>query len=236
MQFQISQRKIINDFILESRGFSKLLVLLPGFAFDYKIFSFLDLPFDYLYPRSLITIDAIDRLKELLLDIRHNFKAIYLLGWSLGGNIALLLYKDIPFVFSSISLVSIRNKYLREDISKQISMLREDHDKMLKDFYRKCFLGQKSFFYWFRHHLEKEYLYKFSTAKLIRQLTFLENDYIELSYIKTRLLLFHGKRDLIAPLDDIPEIPYGAKRFILKSASHIPFLDTRFTKLFLENI
>ncbi len=225
-----------NKFILELRGFRNLIILMPGFAFDYRIFSFLDMPFNYLYPKSLVSIDTLYDLKLILKDINKNFDNIYLFGWSLGANLALLLYKDLPTMFKTLLLVSLRKSYKRDEILEQILRLKADPKNMLKEFYRRCFLGKKNFFIWFKQHIEHSYLSNFSKANLIRQLTYLESDKVNLFDIKTKIFLFYGKRDVIVPLSNIPKYPSKVKIFIFPYASHMPFLEADFTEVLLRNL
>ena len=236
MQFQVSEKIRLNEhFLLEKRGFKNLLILFPGFAFDYKIFSFLDLPFDYLYPTSLVTMDTVDSLKKLLPSIKDNFSKPYLLGWSLGANLALSLYKELPNAFRRLFLISIKEQYNKNEITELILKLRDDPKNMLKDFYRRCFLGKKLFFNWFKKNLEPDYLKNFSHLMLIRQLTYLENDYVYIPEV-SNITIFYGKKDIIVPLSSIPEIPSKVKTFIFQNASHIPFLENDFIEKFLKGI
>jgi len=235
MQSQVSKTTITDKFLIEKRGFNKLLILFPGFAFDYKIFSFLDLPFDYLYPSSLVTIDTIYEFKERLPELSHRFSKFYLVGWSLGANLALSLYKEFPSVFEKLFLISIKKHYSHSDIKELISRLKRNHKEMLRDFYRRCFLGKKAFWTWFRKELEPSYLKNFSNLMLIRQLTYLENDYVNIPNANN-ITIFLGKRDIIAPLSELPEIPSVVKTIEFSNASHMPFLEPNFSEVFIKTL
>src|SRR3989338_731284 len=78
--------KPLMKFIALERGKKAYIALIPGWAADYRIFSALDLEFNYLLPINFspfnFTESLLDALKE------HNIERVSLFGHSLGGFVA----------------------------------------------------------------------------------------------------------------------------------------------------
>ena len=79
------------------RGFKKNILLIPGWATDWRIFERLDIPFNYLLPKRVSPSEA----KKIINHIPGKLRkaGISVLGWSMGGFIAADLILKNPNVF-----------------------------------------------------------------------------------------------------------------------------------------
>jgi hypothetical protein len=48
----------------------------------------------------------------------------------------------------------------------------------------------------------------------------------------THLRVFHGEKDVIAPIDEVPEPPPGVAVDIIPGTGHLPFLSSEFERRF----
>ena len=210
------------------------LVVVSGWAFDYRIFTSLDLPYNYIFFCGQSIADFEDGLKKLL---RHNnIRKASFLGWSLGAFAVCNFASRNTDITKSIFLVSIRRKYNKvwlEDIKKLIS---RNHRAYLYQFYKSCFAdGDRLQYQWFRKTLMKDYLNQMQPKKLIEELDILCGLEIRSQQLKKfgHITIVHGEEDKITSVDEAVEITKSldkAKFICFEKAGHLPFLQPDFKK------
>ena len=96
---------------LPRRGFTETLLLVPGWATDHRIFAPLDLEFNYLAPVSFSPRDFQEGLLSALR--RHRLDRVAVLGWSLGGYLALEFARAHPerVMEGALFAVGMRERY-----------------------------------------------------------------------------------------------------------------------------
>lgn len=219
-----------NGFQYQDRGYERTLVLAPGWGFDARIFEPLDLDFNYLIPRGIDT----ERFNEDLIRVlaRYNIKEVSMLGWSMGGFLALNFLKEYGEVVKEVFLVSMRKRFPREQIEAQKAMLREDRKLYLAQFYRNCFLGQKRAFQWFNERLFSSYVERFDLKSLLKGLDYLARQELEPALPDKHVVrLIHGKKDGIAPYSELLELREGLSSthiLLFEKGGHLPFLEPDF--------
>jgi pimeloyl-[acyl-carrier protein] methyl ester esterase len=214
------------------RGKENLLVLIPGWASDYRIFSDLDLEFNYLLP---FTFSPFCFARGLLHEIKErNIKKISLFAWSLGGFVGVEFAIRYPRLIDEIILVSIRKQYNKEKLKEIKRYLNKNSKAYLYKFYNQCFY-KKEHMTWFREKLLKDYCNKFDLDYLLESLDYLENARIKpksLQIIKN-IKIVHGDQDRIAPVQEAIDLKNNlpqAKFRCIKEAGHIPFFAEGFNK------
>jgi pimeloyl-ACP methyl ester carboxylesterase len=212
------------------RGYKDSIVLVPGWASDYRIFTTLDLRFNYLVP---LDFSPFTFEEDLLVALKKNDIAkISIIGWSLGGFVAqefALKYADL---IDELILVSIRKRYEVESLKDIKRHLVRSKKGYLYKFYTQCF-SKKDRMHYFRENLLRVYCEELDLDYLLKTLDYLENAEIKpqlLDNIK-RITIIHGEYDRIAPVQEAidikDKIPHA--RFIcIKDAGHIPFLEEDF--------
>ncbi|QGJ72373.1 Hypothetical protein PBC10988_40940 [Planctomycetales bacterium 10988] len=223
------------EWIWKARGFDRVLVLLPGWGFDHRIFTNLDLPYNYLLAADWPRESCLESFSKELAD--KNLKTFSLLGWSLGALYAIELAKNFPEKVEVLGLASARPNYTEQEIETQKQQAHEDRTQTLLHFYRRCFLGQRSNFQWFEKKLLPDYQDKWTTAELLEGLNVLKLKSIDVENINVPLCFFQGTKDIVAPAPMIEEylltLPAAerAKHLIVKNAGHLPFLKQEFSEV-----
>lgn len=226
-----SNSKSANPQYIE-RGYEDAVVLIPGWASDYRIFATLDLRFNYLIPRDCSPFSF---EKSILAALKENsIKKISLFGWSLGGFVASEFASKYANLINEIILVSIRKRYKVEELIKIKEYLNKTKKGYIYKFYTQCFF-EKNQMNWFRKRLLKLYCKELSLDNLLKGLKYLENAEIKpamLNDIK-KITIIHGEHDSIAPMGeaiDIKDKIPRAKFVCIKDAGHIPFLSDDFKR------
>lgn len=214
------------------RGDKNLLVLIPGWASDYRIFAPLNLEFNYLIPFEFSPFtfekDLLAMLKE------NNFEKISLFGWSLGGFVGAEFASKYTNLIEEIILVSIRKRYKREELVEIRKHLSKNKRGYLYKFYTQCF-SKKEEMSWFRENLLRNYCDNLDLNYLLRTLDYLENTEIKSSSLNNikRIKFIHGKDDSIAPICEAIDIKKDlahAKFIGIEEAGHLPFLKKDFSR------
>jgi non-heme chloroperoxidase len=219
-----------NRFQYQDRGYDRTLVLVPGWGFDARIFEPLDLDFNYLLQQGIDT----ERFNEDLIRVlaRYNIKEVSMLGWSMGGFLALNFLKEYGQAVREIFLVSMRKRFPKEQIDSQKAMLIEDRKLYLAQFYRNCFLGHKRAFKWFKERLFSSYVDIFDLESLLKGLDYLAQQELEPAFLdKHAVRLVHGKKDGIAPYSELLELMEGLPSphiLLFETSGHLPFLEPDF--------
>jgi len=225
-----------SEFEFRNRGFKDTLVLIPGWATDWRIFDRLELDYNYLLPTKLYTSDFNQQLLSRMEKLKIN--KVSVLGFSLGGFLATEFISSHPEKITKLILAGVRKRYdprLLENIKHEIKL---DRRPWLYKFYLNCFsradtCGRE----WFRKNLLKDYLDKSSSDELIRGLDYLAGQELNLKILAKAkdLRIFHGSADLIAPLKEALEIKTDlpqAKFTLLTDRGHLFFLSGNFRESF----
>jgi pimeloyl-ACP methyl ester carboxylesterase len=205
-------------------------VLLPGWASDCRIFTPLDLGFNYLVP---LEPSPFNFEKSLLAALKeYNINRISLFGWSLGGFVAAKFASSQPGLIDELILVSVRKRYKEAELAQARKALEKNKKGYLAKFYARCFSDQKELS-WFKKNLLKYYCRELSLDYLLRTLDYLKNCEMkpELLDGTAKIKIIHGENDRIAPLQEALDIKNKLPRakFVgIKGAGHIPFLKKGF--------
>lgn len=225
-----------SEFKLRNRGFKDTLVLIPGWATDWRIFDGLELDYNYLLTTKL---DTSDFNRQLLAQIDQlKISKVSILGFSLGGFLAAEFATSFPEKINSLILLGVRQRYegqLLENIKREITA---DRRPWLYKFYLNCFSkADQEGLAWFRKNLFKEYLDQLSSDELIRGIDYLANHAlpIEALALVKDISIFHGRDDMVAPVKEILEIKADlpqARFKLLADRGHLCFLDRDFRESF----
>jgi len=209
------------------RGYQRSIVLIPGWAADYRIFNSLNLKFNYLLPLDFSPFAFEDDLLNALKNRRID--KVSLLGWSLGGFLAAEFAAKHPNLVEELILVSIRKKYKEKEIAGIKELLKKSKRGYLYKFYIQCF-SRKISLSWFKKNLLKTYCEEFDLEYLLKTLDYLGKMRIntqELAGIE-RIKIVHGENDRIAPIDEAREVQEAianSELITIKDSGHIPFLE-----------
>lgn len=217
-----------SEFKFLDRGFKDTIVLIPGWATDYRILAPLNLNYNYLLPNKLCPFKFSSELSEFL--HKKSIDKISLFGWSLGGFLAAdFALKNLNRV-DEVILLSIRKKFPEKTLQEAESQLKKNKQAYLYKFYLECFSRHdKEGMRWFKKYLLRDYLREMNLKELISGLDYLSRSRINAGYLAPikKISIFHGEKDGIAPVREARDIKshLAQARFIcLPAAGHIPFL------------
>lgn len=225
-----------SKFRIVKRGFEKTIVLVPGWATDYKIFDTLDLKYNYILPINIDFIDFKDSLLKFLkkTSVRH----VSLFGWSQGGFLAADFASHNTETIDELILAGMRRRYDQDALEEIKRKLKQNKRAFLYKFYLNCFSQyDNKACSWFKRSLLKKYIDQMSVEYLLCGLDYLSCARIKsefLSGVKT-IRIFHGAQDEIAPLEEAKKIkaclPH-AQFIVLDRLGHLLFLNPDFRKEF----
>ncbi len=216
-----------SEFKVIQRNSDKTLLLIPGWATDYRIFDTLDLPYNYLMPVEPFLLGFEKGLLEALDE--NGLDKISILGWSLGGFLAAGFASRHRDRVDELILVGIKRRYEGKDIEKIKGYIRETRRGWLYKFYSEYFSnGEQETFLNFKKGLMRRYLDEMDAGSLVAGLDYLAGAEIKPESLKALKVRFvHGEEDRIAPIDEArrlcEELP-GAEFITVEGAGHMPFL------------
>jgi pimeloyl-ACP methyl ester carboxylesterase len=216
-----------NDFEFIDRKHRETLVLLPGWATDARVFSALDVPYNYFLARQF---DPFTLEQDLLhaLDAQ-GIKQCAILGFSMGGFTAVRFAHAHHMRVSKLFLIGIRERYPK----KQIAFVREHVEKdcagYLANFYVHSF-HHKDAMVWFKKHLYEAYCQEMKKDELVKGLDYLAEHDIAAEYFHKDIpvTFIHGQEDDIAPFEEMRRIKnslFGAHLHAVPGAGHLCFLE-----------
>jgi len=217
----------------------RYIVLISGWAFDYRIFASLDLPYNYLFFCGESAINFEDELKKIL--EKNNIDKISLLGWSQGAFMASDFAGSNPGIVEEVILVGTRKKYEKEDLKDIKNYLVKNRTAYLYNFYKKCFNHQeKNFYQWFKNTLLKNYLEEMSLEQLAEGLDWLERAEINSGSLKKikHIKIVHGCADSIAPIEEAVDLSDSlpqSQLITFDKTGHLPFLQKDFKRRLYED-
>ncbi len=156
-------------------GFAETLLLVPGWATDHRIFRPLDLEFNYL---AAVAFSPRDFQQGLLSALRrHRLDRVAVLGWSLGGYLAL----EFARAASGAGAARVRsspsacgNVMNRRRIEAIKGRLARNKAAYLRRFYEACFSpGEREARGWFERELLESYLEQMELEPLLAGLDYL---------------------------------------------------------------
>lgn len=225
-----------SKFKLVERGFEKSLVLVPGWASDYRIFDSLDLEYNYLLPEEFDPFGFENSLKEFLM--QRSLSKVSMFGLSLGGFVAAEFAAMNPGLVDELFLLSIRRRYNLKVLQDIELKLQKNRKAFLNKFYLAGFAKRdKEGLIWFKKNLLKRYLEGIKPEELLRGLDYLSSTYLKpesLSAIR-KLKIFHGKMDAIAPVREAQVIKSylpQAELICIENSGHLFHLNPDFKSIF----
>ncbi|UCD51168.1 MAG: hypothetical protein JSW27_00780 [Phycisphaerales bacterium] len=210
------------------------LVIVPGWAFDHRIFSGLDLPFNY----HLFCGPSLSDLEDEVLELvsRLGSEKISLLGWSKGAFAGCAFARRHPEVVDELLLIGAREKYDTQELEAMRVSLQKNRAACLKRFYRQCFCREEMEQYqWFKDTLLADYLETLPMEELVRELAWLGRVEIrpaDLRRIAT-VKFIHGTADAIAPVERAAALAAAVPQSELiafEQTGHAPFLRDDFKR------
>ena len=204
------------------------VVFLPGWGFDGRVIGLRgDGLASCLAPDGLLDPPALTADFAGWLD-RQGIEQCEILGWSLGGRCALELARLYPRRVAAIHLLAVRASWPAGEIAAIRRELARQPEDFLRSFYRKCFLGYKESYRRFQQEQEPLCL-----EQARRNPELLDRGLAQLAAPMPgpgelpptcRVYCCHGRRDLIAPVDQRLRWP-GASERVLEHGGHAIFLD-----------
>ena len=189
-----------SKFKLVGRGFKDTIVLVPGWATDHRIFSTLELPYNYLLPRVMRPFRFKEDLSEFL--SKESIDKVSLFGWSSGGFLAADFAALNPKKVDALILVSIRRKFPLPGLKAVKRYLEKNKRATLYKFYLECFSKtEKEELDWFKNNLLRIYLEENKIESLLDGLDYLTQASIVPESLKSikKIKIVHGHKDKIAP-------------------------------------
>ena len=227
-----------SKFKLIKRGFRKDLLLVPGWATDYRIFEGLDLDYNYILPIELNLFNFEEDLTAFLKE--EAILKVSILGWSLGGFLAVEFASRNSERIEELILLSIRRRYNLKILQDIEFKLERNKNAYLYRFYQDCFSpADRQSLIWFKKHLLKNYLSDIKLESLISGIDYFSSVCLKPETLLTveKIKIFHGGQDKIAPLKEAQIIKTylpQAKLFVIPEAGHILFLREDFKGYFHE--
>jgi len=215
----------------------ELVVLVPGWATDARVFIPADIPYDALEA----TGSSPDDFEQALLrKLESDGRKAVLVGWSFGALLAAEFAAKHPDLVESAVLMSVKPYYSEGDIERMEQFLRRDKTGYLKMFYRRCLGGHgRRERKWFEDTLQGIFIEQADMDELLGSLRSFSGKKLPLQALKVcqnRLVFLYGENDTIAPPEDMFEIKRNlpkANYIVFEDMGHMPFLHPDF-KYILE--
>jgi len=199
-------------------------VFLPGWGFDGRVLGLARPPFPWLAPAG--PLDPERLVADLLAYLdRERIDRIRLVGWSMGGMLALDFAMAHADRVAALVLIGVREHWPGEEIETIRREFRADRKKQLTDFYRKCFLGHKEIYRRFAATLQPDYPRELDPVVLERGLSYLAARHLGGGAAPAGIPVhsIHGRRDVLFPVDEMAIIR-SATREIVENGGHAVFL------------
>jgi pimeloyl-ACP methyl ester carboxylesterase len=222
-----------------NRGYKENLVLVPGWATDYRIFGCLDLPYNYLLPSSYSPFGFAQGLRQGL--EKNGLAAASILGWSMGGFLALDFSSANCGMVKELFLLGMRKKYPQAALREINLKLVKNKKAWLYKFYQDLFAFKEAEGWrWFKQELLRDYLGAMGLEDLIAGLEYLWRPELRPEHFAkiNKIKIFHGAQDTVAPLAEAEELSFYQERaeFIrLENSGHALFFNPDFAIGFEEN-
>ena len=201
------------------------VVFLPGWGFKGEIIKLLEPAGNWLYPDSFL--DPFSFEKDLLAFFeRQSISKAVLVGWSMGGYLALDFAKKYPQRVKALHLLSLRKSWPVNEVDVMRTKLLQNPTATLQEFYRRCFLGHKPQYHAFVSTMQDALLRAAPLDILLTGLDYLQQ--IEIDTLpEADIWLYHGKKDIVAPLEEACPST-GLPMNVYANAGHMVFFTPEF--------
>jgi len=211
---------------IEQAGDQKTVtVFLPGWGFDGRILRLLKPSPSWICPESTVDPETFEADLLHLLD-SQKLKSVRIIGWSMGAMLGLDFAANHSKKVESLVLVSLRPYWPGPEIKELQLHLAENREAFLKNFYRKCFLGDRESYGNFSNSLEPLYLNTMNSERLQKGLHFLSKYSLPNHMPDIPVRLIHGKQDIIAPVNEMAAIK-GSTLEIIENGGHAVFFSEK---------
>ncbi len=211
-------------------GSAPSAILLPGWATDGRIFGSLVSGAAVVVAGALRPEGFPDRLARYLDDVAQG--PLTVVGWSLGGFLAVEFARRHPGRVRGIVLVGVRRRYPAAELEAVRASLDRDRRACLSQFYAQCFFPSEMAAYRrFRAGLQEEYLREMDEASLRSGLSYLSSAALSASSLpECPVTLIHGEKDVVAPAVEAESLAREALApfHLIEGAPHAAFLSERF--------
>jgi len=218
------------------RSSARKIVLIPGWAFDYRIFNAVEWEYDCLKAVKFSPFNFAAELKDFLTE--RLIEKISLLGWSMGGFLACDFACENPEMVEELILVSVRESFDRDYLREAAKKIRKNKRAWLYKFYSGCFsrFDQTGRDY-FKKELLNGYLEGMESEELISGLALIAQAKIESRSLAgiEKIRFFHGEADTVVPIEEAKKISSvlpQAEFISLPGLGHNVFLNKRFEAAF----
>ncbi len=206
------------------------MIFLPGWGFDAAILALAPnygkLPLPWIIPVG--PIDPYTVVQDLRIFLtQHQIPRVSLVGWSMGAYAALEFASRFPDLTDSLLLLATRDHWPAEEIHQMQETLTAQPAECLRGFYRRCFLGNREAYREFRERFEPRYLETMNPALLLKGLNYLATASVTLPVHTDKILVLHGRRDIIAPAEEMMRLA-GVRQVVVDQAGHAAFLAPEF--------
>ncbi|MCX5715069.1 MAG: alpha/beta hydrolase [Candidatus Omnitrophica bacterium] len=218
------------------RGHKEDLVLIPGWATDFRVFGLLDLPYNYLFPVNFYPFNFAQEFCGAL--GKGHSKKLSILGWSMGGFLAADFCQQYPGKVNELIMLAVRKKYDRKILREINIKLAKNKNAWLYKFYQDFFAKEEvQGFSWFKRELFRDYAESIASEDLAIGLEYLSHAQLDTDALLgvNKIRIFHGAEDLIAPLAEgealksyLPQATF----FRLEGAGHACFFNPAFKASF----
>lgn len=198
-----------SEFRWLDRGFKETLVLIPGWATDYRIFYDLDWGYNYFFAVRCSPLNFVRQLKEALDKLSLN--KVSILGWSQGAFLSADFAQGYPEYINKCFLLSIRKRFDSDRLKEIERKLKKNKRAYLYKFYETGFSPKKEDFAQFKKYLLKDYLNGMELKDLIEGLNYLSQAEIKTQSLAKieRITIIHGREDKVAPFEEAKDIAKG---------------------------
>lgn len=219
----------MGDWLIIKRGAAQQvpLVLIPGWGFtgavlkDHAAFRAEAL----LVPLGFTSEDMLAGLFKFLEE--EEIDQVRILGWSMGGNLAVDFARRYPHHVVSLTLVAVRQHWCAEDIAFTRQGLHEGTGLGMEKFYRKCFLGSKSDYRQFASNLLMSYAEERDVCFLDKGLNYLGAHHMPES-LAMPVHIVQGTKDVVCPVTEMVQFASNTQTTMLDGVGHFPFSHTDF--------
>lgn len=224
-----------SEFKFIDRGFKETILLIPGWALDYRIFALLDLKFNYLLAILPRPSDFVEEARKAVKT--SGLDKISVLGQSMGGFLATDLVSACPDMINDVTLVSVRRQYEKAEIDPVKENIRKNRTAFLYQIYCNSFSSsEKESLSYFKANLLKPYLEEMDERTLFEGLDYLANTRIKPGELAAHAVrLINGDEDKIAPVKEAASLAADLPRArfdVIKGGGHVLVLRDEFNKIF----
>jgi malonyl-CoA O-methyltransferase len=201
-------------------------LFLPGWGFSGKILELAEHPCPWARPVApLDPATALQDIQDFL--AARRLETIRLVGWSMGASLACDFARIFPEKVTTLTVLGMRVSWPEPEIGGIRRALAADPVLFLRDFYRKSLLGYKKEFRRFAADQQEALMESLDIQALGRGLDYLSQWRPPGQGLQCPVFIWHGRRDIIAPVAQQAVIP-GARATIIEHGGHALFLDREF--------